>query len=43
MVHAVLEAGAEFGLQPAGEKRFAGRPGQPASAKGKPNRKGQSA
>jgi hypothetical protein len=24
MLHAVLEAGAEFGLRPAGEKRFSG-------------------
>ena len=39
MVHAVLGAGAEFGLTPAGEKRFTDWLGQPAPAKSKPARK----
>jgi hypothetical protein len=42
MVHAILGAGAEFGLKAAGEKRFVDRLGRPAPAKGKSNRKGKS-
>jgi hypothetical protein len=39
MLHAVLGAGAEFGLKPAGENRFADWLGKPAPAKAKAPRK----
>jgi hypothetical protein len=39
MLHALLAAGAEFGLTPAGENRFADWLGKPAPAKAKPVRK----
>jgi hypothetical protein len=42
MVHAVLEAGAEFGLTPGGEQRFSDRMGKPAPAKGSAKRKRKS-
>jgi hypothetical protein len=39
MLHALLGAGAEFGLTPAGEKRFSDWLGKPEPAKGRPARK----
>jgi glycine cleavage system aminomethyltransferase T len=39
MLHAILGAGEEFGLKPAGEQRFSDRFGKPASAKGKSSAK----
>lgn len=38
MLHAVLAAGAEFGLKPAGEQRFTERLEKPVAAKGKKRR-----
>jgi glycine cleavage system aminomethyltransferase T len=42
MVHAILGAGAEFGLKPAGEQRFTDWVEKPAAAKGKSSAKDRS-